>query len=441
MNPRIVIIGGGPAGCGAAWALHRAGYENWRLYEATDRLGGISGSVTDQQGFTWDYGAHLLFGSNPVFFDFIKEMLGGQILRHQRMNFAFVHGRFIPFPFERNLTMLGTEKCVNCLIDLVRTAPQGPSNFSEYLLEGFGEAICRDYLIPYNEKLWRTPLETMSLDWLRDRVPSPDMRMAVRNVVRRTIDVQWGPNATFRYPQIGGSGAPYQTFAERIENHLTLSERIEDIWNGQLLTEWARSSDSYDLLISTIPLPALVSRIGTSSDAMMTSASALRATNVLAVGFGLERPARLDQLGIYIPDPEICFSRLTHLPYLSPALVPGGDTARFSSILVEVPYNEQYPLPDDPIERCFRDLQSLGQLPVRGREWLLSTWSHYIEPAYPVPLLGRDKHLDHILPLLEAQGIYSVGRFGSWRYELGNMDHSFMAGYSAAQRILGGIAA
>ena len=48
MTERIIIIGGGPAGCGAAHRLAQLGYTNWHLYERDAVFGGLSGSMTDQ---------------------------------------------------------------------------------------------------------------------------------------------------------------------------------------------------------------------------------------------------------------------------------------------------------------------------------------------------------------------------------------------------------
>ena len=58
--------------------------------------------------------------------------------------------------------------------------------------------------------------------------------------------------------------------------------------------------------------------------------------------------------------------------------------------------------------------------------------------GYPTPTLERDDALKQLLPKLQAKGIYSRGRFGSWKYEVGNQDHSFMLGVEAVDNILHG---
>jgi hypothetical protein len=58
--------------------------------------------------------------------------------------------------------------------------------------------------------------------------------------------------------------------------------------------------------------------------------------------------------------------------------------------------------------------------------------------SYPVPTLERDDALAVIQPWLMAHDVYSRGRFGAWRYEIGNTDHSVMMGVEVADYLVGG---
>jgi len=64
MSNKIVIIGAGPTGLGAAFRLHELGYRNWEIYERNHYIGGLSASFKDNKGFTWDIGGHVLFSNS-----------------------------------------------------------------------------------------------------------------------------------------------------------------------------------------------------------------------------------------------------------------------------------------------------------------------------------------------------------------------------------------
>lgn len=91
---------------------------------------------------------------------------------------------------------------------------------------------------------------------------------------------------------------------------------------------------------------------------------------------------------------------------------------------------------DTMIEDSIQGLLNTEML--KPGDQIVSTYHRKYHYGYPTPTLEREAHLTAILPKLEAQGIHSRGRFGSWRYEVGNQDHSFMLGVEAVDHISNG---
>jgi hypothetical protein len=67
---------------------------------------------------------------------------------------------------------------------------------------------------------------------------------------------------------------------------------------------------------------------------------------------------------------------------------------------------------------------------------VVSRWYASIEHGYPTPFLGRDSLLPIIQAKLSEIGIFSRGRFGGWRYEISNQDHSFMQGVEVVDHVI-----
>jgi hypothetical protein len=51
---------------------------------------------------------------------------------------------------------------------------------------------------------------------------------------------------------------------------------------------------------------------------------------------------------------------------------------------------------------------------------IVSTYHRAFDHGYPTPSLERNGVLVKLLPKLKDMGIWSRGRFGSWKYEVGN---------------------
>jgi len=69
---------------------------------------------------------------------------------------------------------------------------------------------------------------------------------------------------------------------------------------------------------------------------------------------------------------------------------------------------------------------------------IVSRYYRRFEHGYPTPFAGRDQLCKPIFSQLEEHSIYSRGRFGAWKYEVSNQDHSMMQGVEVVDHILYG---
>lgn len=53
----------------------------------------------------------------------------------------------------------------------------------------------------------------MQCEWLGERVATVDINRAINNVIVNKEDASWGPNAVFRFPLEGGTGAIWKGVA------------------------------------------------------------------------------------------------------------------------------------------------------------------------------------------------------------------------------------
>lgn len=443
---RIVIIGAGPTGLGAAWRLNELGHANWLLLEQGTEAGGLSASVVDEKGFTWDLGGHVQFSHYDYFDRLMDDLLGPDgWLNHERESWVWMRDRFIPYPFQMNIRRLPREDMVECVTGLVRLYKQGPrdarpANFGEWIDATFGEGLARVFMRPYNFKVWAWPPEEMAYSWIGERVAVVDLERVLRNILEERDDISWGPNNTFRFPRFGGTGAVWRACAERLPaERLRFGARVVAV---DAAARELRLADGgvvkYDRLLSTMPVDRLVELAG--RDDLRPAAARLRYSSTHIFGVGL-RGAPRDELAkkcwMYFPEDNCPFYRVTVFSNYSPNNVP--DISNYWSLMAEVSESPVKPVPATPEERLEEVVR--GMLDTRliaSRDDIVSTWQVRLEHGYPTPALGRDEAIAQLLPAFDAQGISSRGRFGAWRYEVSNQDHSLMQGVEWVDSLLRG---
>lgn len=436
---RIAIIGAGPCGLACARELDRLGHRDWRLFERGSTAGGHASSVVDERGFTWDLGGHVVFSHFGEFDTLLEEVLGDESYSHERSSFINLAGRWVPYPFQNNLRHLDPEAAYECVLGLVEAPGGSPEmDFESWIEATFGPGIARYFMRPYNLKVWATPLERMSSNWIAERVSVVDYRRALRSLLLQLDDVAWGPNNRFQFPKAGGTGEIYRRLAARLGDRILFGREVVGVdAASRRLTLDDGTREDYDALVSTMPIDRLVGRLRDSPAELRTAAGELEHTGVYVVGVGYEAPLSDERCWLYFPERSTPFYRVTNFAKYSPANVPGGETARFSSYLTETSYSRHKPEdPDAVSEAAVAGLASAGLVDPAAP--LASLHLIDVDYAYPVPTLGRDRALAVIQPWLMEHEIYSRGRFGSWRYEIGNMDHAVKMGIDAARAIVEG---
>ena len=241
---KIVIIGGGPTGLGAAWKLHELGYTNWVMFEKKPYFGGHSTTHTDPQGFKWDEGGHVLFSHYPYFDNFVKKVLKKDFYSHERESHILLPGAKVPYPFQNNVRYLKPEDQTFCLGGLAQVQGQKKKakNFHEWINLTFGEGIAEVFMLPYNFRVWATPLKKMSHKWIEERVSVPDFQRALKNVLCGIDDVAWGPNNTFLFPKTGGTGEMYERAGRLLGKNIETNKEVVGISIQTYFFRWRKGT-------------------------------------------------------------------------------------------------------------------------------------------------------------------------------------------------------
>jgi protoporphyrinogen oxidase len=441
-SPRIVIIGAGPTGLGAGYRLRELGYDNFLMLEASDHVGGLASSENSANGFIYDIGGHVLFSHYEYFDRLFDKLLGDEYQLLLRESWVWMCDRFLPYPFQNNIRYLPREVVLECLMGLIEARKQPIDlarfhNFEELIHGVFGAGIAKHFMMPYNFKVWAHPPKLMNREWIGERVAMVDIQRVLGNVILDRDDAGWGPNSTFKYPLHGGTGGLFERMRPYVEQNLRLNAPVAgvDIERKEVVLQDG-TREPYDILMNTTPLDQLVkSMTGEVPDEVRCQASRLRHSGSYIVGVGVDQPSPSKKCWMYFPESNSPFYRVTYLSNYSPEVVP--DASRNYSLLAEISHSEFKPVDRERVvEDTVQGMINTRLLAERDRADIIDT--HVIERdyTYPTPSLERDEALRVLHPWLESRDIYSRGRFGAWRYEVGNMDHSVAQGVEWVNRVV-----
>jgi protoporphyrinogen oxidase len=310
-------------------------------------------------------------------------------------------------------------------------------NFATVLERGLGRTICRDFYFPYAEKIWGVAPTDLDAEQARRRVSANSIGKMVRKLLNAVPGAKKPGSGRFYYPRRGYGQISEAYFRGAIGRgaSVRLSSRVREISRGAdgawlVTVENRDGSERFPAaqVLSTIPLPALVSLIRPSAPADITAAaSGLRYRSMILVYLVLagERFTEFD--AHYFPGREVAITRLSEPKNYGLAASPGRTV-----LCAEVPCSVDDDLwrkNDADLAQLVEDALRAARLPLKHP--VIEVATRRLAQAYPIYTRDYREHFEQIDRWVAGlDGVLTFGRQGLFAHD--NTHHALAMAYAAS---------
>jgi protoporphyrinogen oxidase len=441
---RVAIIGAGPAGLTAGYALAKAGVRVTVFEADSERVGGIAKTVPLGNNLL-DIGGHRFFSQSQEIENLWTEILGDDFLVRLRRSQIYYRKKFYSYPLKpfEALIKMGFKEAFLCGLSYLRAQLhpiKNPVNFEQWVTNQFGSRLFRMFFKTYTEKVWGIPSSEISADWASQRIK----RFALKDLL---VQPKRGETfSTFRYPK-KGPGQMWERCEEKIKylgGDVRLGAAVtacrwnasNRTWTIQVEGQSGQPSLAADHVISTAPLSAVPALLGASADSILSQAAGkLLYRDFLIVGVVLKTDRRLEDQWIYIHDPDVRMIRVQNFRAWSPEMVEKPGEVFLGAEYFCSEKDDIWGKTDQELtDQALRELDLIGL--ARKKDCVESIVVRQ-KKAYPIYDDHFKSRVDTIRAELESSypRFYTVGRNGMHKYN--NQDHSMMAALYVAKNILG----
>ena len=321
MQNKTVVLGAGIAGISAAYHLRKKG-ESPVVFEQDADWGGLCGNFTID-GFRFDRFVHFSFAPDSNDAALFAESTG--MIEHIPFPSNYYHGCWLRHPAQNNLAPLPVDEKVAIIanfIDRPRKNVSEIENYAEWLRVQYGDYFAEHFPFAYTRKYWGVEAEKLETKWVGVRMYTPDIKQVLTGSYK-TQDECFYFAKKMLYPKKGGFRSILNTCRKGLD--IRFNKRVVRINPAEKTVFFADgTAESYDRLISTLPLPEMVKIVDGCSDEAKAAAGKLHWTCGYQVSLGFNRPDVAKYLWFYIYDEDVPPARVYSPNLKSPDNVPVG---------------------------------------------------------------------------------------------------------------------
>jgi protoporphyrinogen oxidase len=421
-----IILGAGLTGLATAYYLEKAGSTDYQIFEKENEIGGLCRSIR-QDGFTFDYTGHLLHINDPDFRALLKDVMPFSSLNFlHRKSRIFSHNTYTHYPFQTNLYGLPTSIIAECIEGFIkRKKIKNPKTFYSWALTHFGKGFTQHFFNPYQRKIFCHDPKKFTATWTGRFVPQTSLESIIEGALKKPDD-SIGYNASFYYPKNGGIDHLVHAIAQKLKNKIKTSFEVETIDLRKKCIYFSNGYHThYNKLITTIPLNQFLQKTtDKSTTALSAQARHLKVNSVLNINLGINRANIEDYHWCYFPEKQFPFYRAGFSHHFSEKIAPHGTSALY----IEHSYMNNKKVNANRLVDHATSFFGFENSEIITRIQL------HIRHAYVIYNGWRDKNLSSIFARLAENNIYTIGRYGAWKYS--SMQESVIDGKRIVETVL-----
>jgi protoporphyrinogen oxidase len=451
-KPRVAVLGAGPAGMSAAWRLSALGYPV-AVFERDEAVGGMGRTITVGGQYLADFGPHTFHiretAESREILEAITPLFGDDPLILTRGTRVLLRGKYYIYPLELLQVLTGVSPLLSARIvfDYVLATlkttlspPKHEDSFEEWGVRNLGRTLYDLCFGIYSARVWGLPTSQIS-----SKQAQRVAKLNLKNIILRVLGIKADPATYFTkymYPRSGIS-LLFENMAQAVRqagNTICLNTPVVRLEheNGTVRrvvyeSKGREQSMDCDVVLSTLPLPALVNMTSPALPAeVVNHAARLRYRSLKLIYVVLTRDLLTDFHWVYLLDEQFRVNRVSEQKNVSPHMVPPGRTV----LCIELSLWKDEPLwqaSDEEIYRlALRDLMQMGYGITESEveQYFVTD----IPTAYPVYELNFE---DHLIPVLEGvhalDNVLTLGRHGLFLNN--SMDDNVLLGMRVADHL------